>query len=927
MIRRSTTITKSQMYRQQFSEVYFHSNIPALAPSTNNNFLVQSMFTDGKRQEALLEYFKAPHPVTAAFLIHRLESLHTAVDVYRAAKVHNCSNLYIVVQLMLQYKQQKQNHNLIDDAVTEFNDCVANNSNITAFTINGLLDELQRVDRIHEVLLVFRYAIKRNLHISDYIVSVLLQCCKRIKRFDLSLEIWNSMNDTFGFRPNRFCYSEMIHMYCALNNLEKAVTILRDMRKNSIEATDFAFRYLIRECAKTNQRILLEQVVECLDASLAETQQKVHSDIYCRNALVNMYGDSEELDKAVCIFDTIPVEQRNVVTWTTMMKGYISNNDLSAAVSLLDTMRNAGTKPNVVTYTTLLSGCVEASALDIGVDLHKRLIQEGIEQNIFLMSTLVNMYGSCGDIDEAIRVFDTIPFDHRNVVSWTSMIKAYISNNNFDAAVDLLDVMTDAGINPDAVTFATLLSGCVEASSLSIGVKLHKKLVQEDIEQDTVLMNALVNMYGNCGDILEAVRVFDAISFEKRDAITWTFMIKAYLNNGNPNEAIGLLDAMMHAGVKPNIVTYITLLTGCADYCMPDTGIMLHKRIVQEDIHQNINLKGALINMYGKCSRIEDAEFAFSSVGIVDRTIETWGAMIQAYALNGMCEKAVYTFNNIPQKLQPNSVILISVLTACSHSFMAEQALNIYNSMESRWDVVPEPAHTVCLVDALARSGKLDEAEKVALEKIPDNIVAWMAIIGACRAYNDVERARRVYTILKSLDSTIASTHVLMSNILTTHGDMESRNAVRHEMKKDRIKTIPGLTNIQVNGKVHQFLSEDKNHPQIKQIYAYLEGLIGKIMEEGYIPDPNWVTRDTEDLIERKRLICLHSEKIALAYGLMETPPDSIITISKNLRVCGDCHTATKFIAKVTNRYINVRDANRFHHFTPDGNCSCGDKW
>jgi hypothetical protein len=93
----------------------------------------------------------------------------------------------------------------------------------------------------------------------------------------------------------------------------------------------------------------------------------------------------------------------------------------------------------------------------------------------------------------------------------------------------------------------------------------------------------------------------------------------------------------------------------------------------------------------------------------------------------------------------------------------------------------------------------------------------------------------------------------------------------------------------------------------------------------GYVPDTRFVLHDVEEEEKVSRL-CHHSEKLAIAFGLISTPPGTSLRIFKNLRVCGDCHTATKFISKIVGRVIIVRDANRFHHFE-NGLCSCRDYW
>lgn len=153
----------------------------------------------------------------------------------------------------------------------------------------------------------------------------------------------------------------------------------------------------------------------------------------------------------------------------------------------------------------------------------------------------------------------------------------------------------------------------------------------------------------------------------------------------------------------------------------------------------------------------------------------------------------------------------------------------------------------------------------------------------------------------------------------------EDAEKVRQVMDGRAITKEPGQSWIEINGKTHTFHAEDKSHPQSDEIYAELNKLTKQIKEIGYVPDTSFVLHDTDES-QKERLLCCHSERLAISYGLISTPPGSPIRIVKNLRVCGDCHTATKFISKVVGREIVARDAHRFHHFV-DGVCSCGDYW
>ena len=188
---------------------------------------------------------------------------------------------------------------------------------------------------------------------------------------------------------------------------------------------------------------------------------------------------------------------------------------------------------------------------------------------------------------------------------------------------------------------------------------------------------------------------------------------------------------------------------------------------------------------------------------------------------------------------------------------------------------------------------------------------------------DDVERAESIAEKAFNLNQQDSSIYVLLSNIYASKGRFQDVNRIRELMKQNGVKKIPGQTWIEINGKVHSFIVEDKSHEFTNEIYEELEKLNKEMKLAGYIPNTNFILHDVEEE-EKEHLLSYHSEKLALSFGILSTPPHTPLTIVKNLRVCGDCHNATKFISKLQMRDIIVRDSNRFHHFK-NGICSCGD--
>lgn len=276
--------------------------------------------------------------------------------------------------------------------------------------------------------------------------------------------------------------------------------------------------------------------------------------------------------------------------------------------------------------------------------------------------------------------------------------------------------------------------------------------------------------------------------------------------------------------------------------------------------------------------------------------------------------------------IKPDHVAFLSVLSACSHGGLIVEGWECFNSMSRDFQVTPRPEHYACMVDLLGRAGRLNEARDF-IERMPTRPDAgvWGALLGACRIHLNVELAEVAAKYLFELDADNPGRYVLLSNIYSSSGKRNDADRVRALMKQRGVRKIAGHTIIEIENKVYTFVAGDQSNPQTNLIYTELEKMINRIREVGYVPDLNFVLHDVEEEMKEK-MLNVHSEKLAIVFGLLNTRPDSVIRIKKNLRVCGDCHTATKFISKVTEREIIVRDAHRFHHFK-EGACSCGDYW
>eukprot|EP01018_Ginkgo_biloba_P000985 Gb_03691 [translate_table: standard] len=558
---------------------------------------------------------------------------------------------------------------------------------------------------------------------------------------------------------------------------------------------------------------------------------------------------------------------------------------LKEALHSLHVMDQRGICADESTYHFLLQGCLNKKTLLEGKLVHAHMIQTGFEsRDISLGNKLVSMYAKCSRLVDARRVLDEMP--ERNVISWTVLIAAYPRHGQFESALTLFYEMHGTGIQPNEFTFASVLPACASLASLEQGKEIHEEIIRCGFQSNLFVGNALIDMYAKCGSIENARHLTD---------------------------------------VKPNSEIFAIVLPVCADLAALEQGKEIHEFIIRGGFQPDVFVGNTLVDMYAKCGRIENACNVFNQMP--KRDVVSWTTMIVGYAMHGHGKEALKIFEQMQHSgTKPNQITFVGVLSACCHAGLVDEAWQYFDFMHRYYHITPTMEHYGCMVDLLGRAGHLDEGHNF-INKMPikPGAAVWGSLLGACRIHNNVELGECVAEHLLELEPNCAAPYVLLSNIYATSGRWDDIEKVRKMMKDRRVKKNPGCSWIEVNKQVYAFHVGDRSHPQALKIYAELERLSGQMKEAGYVPDARFVLHDVEE--EQKELtLSYHSEKLAIAFGLINTLPGTAIRIVKNLRVCGDCHSATKFISKIVVREIVVRDSNRFHHFK-DGQCSCRDYW
>ncbi|KAF9597205.1 hypothetical protein IFM89_016346 [Coptis chinensis] len=557
----------------------------------------------------------------------------------------------------------------------------------------------------------------------------------------------------------------------------------------------------------------------------------------------------------------------------------------------------------------------------MGRAVHGQIFRHAFEVDVFVQNGLVALYAKCGEIEKARAVFDRLY--GRTIVSWTSIISGYAQNGQPVEALRIFSEMRKLDMKPDWIALVSVIKAYSDVEDLEQGKSVHSYVIKVGLELECDLLIALTAMYAKSGGILFAKLLFDQI--EMPNVILWNAMISGYAKNGNADEAIELFRRMILKNGRPDSITVRSAIIACAQIGSLDLARWMYNYINRSEYRNDILVNTALIDMYAKCGSVDCARSVFERTS--NKDVVLWSAMIVGYGLHGRGHEAIDLFHKMKQAgMEPNDVTFVGLLLACNHSGLVEEGWEYFHCMRRDHGIEPRHQHYACVVDLLGRAGYLDKAFNFIM-KMPmePGITVWGALLSACKNYRNVPLGEYAAEHVFSLDPYNAGHYVQLSNLYASVRRWDGVSKVRVLMREKGLSKDLGYSLIEISGKLQAFRVGDKSHPRSKEIFEEMESLERRLKEAGFIPNTDSVLHDLNSE-DKEVTLCNHSERLAIAFGLISTPPGTALRITKNLRACVNCHSATKLITKLVEREIVVRDANRFHHFK-DGFCSCGDYW
>ncbi|KAL2238149.1 UNVERIFIED_CONTAM: Pentatricopeptide repeat-containing protein [Sesamum indicum] len=699
--------------------------------------------------------------------------------------------------------------------------------------------------------------------------------------------------------PDLVSWSSLISGYAQNELGEEALLAFQEMHVLGVKCNEFTFPSVLKACSSTKNFMLGTQVHGIIVVTGFE------SDVFVANTLVVMYAKCGHFLDSRRLFEDIP--ERDVE------------------------MISSGISPDEFSLSTILNAATDLGDIGQGKKVHGYLIKLGYERDPFSLNALVDMYAKVGDLGDSLTVFDDIP--ESDIASWNAAIAGCVSHDYHQMALKLFDHMKRSGIYPNMFTLSSALKACAALGVQELGKQFHAKLIKMEIMKDPFVSVGLIDMYCKCRLVKDAITVYDLMP--EKDLVALNVMISGHTQNGEDRESItlfihalivksgyhgdnfisnSLVDSygkcrQLHEAARvfeecpiDDLPSYTSIMTAYAQYGRGDEALKLYLKLLDMDLKpdsficrfmSDVFAGNSLVNMYAKCGSIEDTTRAFSEV--YDKTVISWSAMIGGLAQHGHGKEALHLFDEmLKDGISPNHVTLVSVLSACNHGGLVNEAEWYFETMKEQFGIEPTQEHYACMIDVLGRAGKLDKAMHL-VNNMPfeANSMVWGALLGAAKIHKDVEIGQRAAEILYTLEP-------------------EKSGAKIDEDSK--VKKEPGMS-----------WMESETEAILEEIYAKLEKLGEQMVKAGYVPKLEVDLHDVEKQ-EKELLLSYHSEKLAVAFRLIATPPGAPIRVKKNLHICLDCHSAFKYICKIESREIIIRDINRFPHFR-DGSCSCGDYW
>ncbi|XP_059065505.1 pentatricopeptide repeat-containing protein At4g18520, chloroplastic-like [Cryptomeria japonica] len=510
----------------------------------------------------------------------------------------------------------------------------------------SLLQACIELEAFTEGFLIHSHMIKINFKPNMYLNNILLSMYVKFGKLLDGRRVFDKMP-----QKNRVSWTTLIAGYAQNGFADEALELFSEMHCQGVKANAVTFVCVVSVMAELEAVKLGRQVHGCIIKS------ECLLNMYLESALVYLYSNCGYLEDALQIFDQM--SEREVTAWTVMIAGYAKHEYGEEALRLFNEMKCEGNNPNEYTVTSTLKACGELNALREGKHIHAFITKRKIRQDVYVDSALIDMYVKCGCVSGARKVFDRIP-SHNNV-SWTSMIAGYAQNGFGKDAISLFRQMLRSGTKPNNFTLVSVLKACVLLKTLKHGKQVHAQIIKNEYEMNTLLLNTLVGLYANCGNLIYARKVF--LQLPIRDVVSWTTIIEGHVKQGHGEEALTLFARMLGEGMEPNEFTFTSILRACATLEALEEGKQIHGYINKAQFESDVYVGSALMDVYIKCGNLASAHHVFDRISEPNQF--SWNVIIEGYLRHGYRKEALKLICQMHKSgMTSEDEIIVSVLNS-----------------------------------------------------------------------------------------------------------------------------------------------------------------------------------------------------------------------------------------------------------------------
>lgn len=644
-----------------------------------------------------------------------------------------------------------------------------------------------------------------GLSLDPYISSSLISFYSKFGRAKIARRVFDLM-------PHKdvYAWTGIIGCYSRAGDVNMSFCMFNQMRINRIEPS--AVTLLGMVCG-----VLELKHVKCLHCCVVLYGFEINMSLV--NSMINVYGKCGSVEDARDLFEKM--DKRDLISWNSLISGYAQVGNVREIFRLLYRMRIEGVDPDHQTFGSLLSANVTENDLELGKLVHGQTMRAGFHLDTHIVTSLIVMYMKCGNVNVAFRIFEQM--QEKDVVLWTAMISGLVQNDCADKALLIFSEMLKSRIEPSNSTIGSALSACAQLGSLDFGTSIHGYIIRQETTLDIPAQNSLITMYAKCGQLEQSCTVFDRMG--GRDLVSWNAIIAGYAQNNHLSKAFFLFTEMRATLQQPNSITVLSLLQACASVGALHLGKWVHNIVVRSCRRPCILVDTALVDMYCKCGDLDSAQKCFDVM--TQHDVVSWSTIIAGYGSHGKGEIALRMYEEfLLTRFEPNHVMFLAVLSACSHKGFVQQGLNIFKSISRDFGFEAKLEHHACVIDILCRAGRVEEAYDLYKRNFSYPSVEVLGILlDACRATCNMKLSKIIANDVLMLRPTDAGNYVQLAHCYASLDRWEGVGEAWTLMRSLGLRKLPGWSFIELNGVITTFFMDHSSHPQFEELVFVLKTL------------------------------------------------------------------------------------------------------